>query len=46
MRLQGYEIEEIAAELKCSEATVNRKVRHIKDRMKQLWPELPDAATS
>jgi RNA polymerase sigma-70 factor (ECF subfamily) len=42
MRLQGYEIEEIADALKRSTATINRKVRHIKDRMKQLWPELPD----
>jgi RNA polymerase sigma-70 factor, ECF subfamily len=42
MRLQGYEIEEIAAALKRSTATINRKIRHIKDRMKQLWPELPD----
>lgn len=42
MRLQGYEIEEIAADLKCSTATINRKIRNIKDRMKQLWPELPE----
>jgi len=42
MRLQGYEIGEIAAALKCSTATINRKIRNIKDRMKQLWPELPD----
>ncbi|HTU88794.1 MAG TPA: ECF-type sigma factor [Gemmataceae bacterium] len=42
MRLQGYEIEEIAGALKCSTATINRKIRSIKDRMKQLWPELPD----
>jgi len=42
MRLQGYEIEEIAAALKLSTATINRKIRNIKDRMKQLWPELPD----
>ncbi len=42
MRLQGYEIEEIAAALKCSAATINRKIKQIKDRMKQLWPELPD----
>jgi RNA polymerase sigma-70 factor (ECF subfamily) len=42
MRLQGYEIEEIAAVLKLSTATINRKIRNIKDGMKQLWPELPD----
>jgi RNA polymerase sigma-70 factor, ECF subfamily len=42
MRLQGYEIGEIAVALRWSEATVNRKIRLIKDRMKQLWPELPD----
>lgn len=42
MRLQGYEIEEIAVALKRSTATINRKIRHIKDRMKHLWPELPD----
>jgi RNA polymerase sigma-70 factor (ECF subfamily) len=42
MRLQGYEIEEIASALQRSTATVNRKIRQIKDRMKQLWPELPD----
>lgn len=42
MRLQGYEIEEIAAALKRSTATINRKIRNIKDHMKQLWPELPD----
>jgi RNA polymerase sigma factor (sigma-70 family) len=42
MRLQGYEIEEIASALERSTATINRKIRHIKDRMKQLWPELPD----
>jgi RNA polymerase sigma factor (sigma-70 family) len=29
MRLQGYEIGEIAATLKCSEATINRKIRQI-----------------
>jgi RNA polymerase sigma-70 factor (ECF subfamily) len=42
MRLQGYEIEEIAVALKRSTATINRKLRHIKDRMKYLWPELPE----
>jgi RNA polymerase sigma factor (sigma-70 family) len=42
MRLQGYEIKEIGVALKCTEATVNRKIRHIKDRLKELWPELPD----
>lgn len=42
MRLQGYEIAEIAVALKCSTATINRKIKQIKDRMKQLWPELPD----
>jgi RNA polymerase sigma-70 factor (ECF subfamily) len=42
MRLQGYEIEEIAVALKRSTATINRKIRHIKDRMKHLWPELPE----
>lgn len=41
-RLQGYEIGEIAAALQCSGATINRKIRQIKDRMRQLWPELPD----
>jgi RNA polymerase sigma factor (sigma-70 family) len=42
MRLQRYEIGEIAVALKCSEATINRKIRQIKDRMNQLWPELSD----
>jgi RNA polymerase sigma factor (sigma-70 family) len=42
MRLQGYEIEEIAVAMKCSTATINRKIKMIKDRMKQLWPELPE----
>jgi DNA-binding NarL/FixJ family response regulator len=42
MRLQGYEVDEIAAALKLSTATINRKLRHIKDRMKYLWPELPE----
>ncbi len=42
MRLQGYEIGEIAVALKSSMATINRKIKQIKDRMKQLWPELPD----
>ena len=41
MRLQGYEIKEIAVALNCTEATINRKIRNIKDRMKELWPELP-----
>lgn len=41
MRLQGYEIEEIAVALKRSTATINRKIRHIKDRINELWPELP-----
>lgn len=41
MRLQGYEIKEIAAAVNCTEATINRKIRNIKDRMKELWPELP-----
>lgn len=42
MRLQGYEIGEIAVALQCSAATIHRKIRTIKDRMKKLWPELPD----
>jgi RNA polymerase sigma-70 factor (ECF subfamily) len=42
MRLQGYEVDEIAAALKLSTATINRKIRNIKNRMKRLWPELPD----
>ncbi|HTU16629.1 MAG TPA: sigma-70 family RNA polymerase sigma factor [Gemmataceae bacterium] len=42
MRLQGYEIKEIAAALKCTEATINRKIRTIKDRMRVLCPQLPD----
>ena len=42
MRLQGYEIEEIAVALKCSTATINRKIRFIKDRLKEVCPELPD----
>jgi RNA polymerase sigma-70 factor (ECF subfamily) len=40
MRLQGYEIEEMAVALKCSTTTIHRKIRCIKDRAKQLWPEL------
>lgn len=42
MRLQSYEIEEIAMALKCSTATINRKIKQIKDRMRELWPELLD----
>ncbi len=42
MRLQGYEIGEIAVALKCSAATINRKIRYIKDHMNQVWPELSD----
>jgi RNA polymerase sigma factor (sigma-70 family) len=42
MRLQGYEIKEITAALRCTEATINRKIRRIKDRMKELWPELAE----
>lgn len=40
MRLQGYEIREIAVALQCSEATIHRKIRNIKDRLKELCPEL------
>lgn len=40
MRLQGYEIKEIATALKSTETTINRKIRQIKDRMRELWPEL------
>lgn len=42
LRLQGHEIKEIAAALQCTEATINRKMRHIKDRLKELCPELLD----
>ncbi|MHB1423066.1 MAG: sigma-70 family RNA polymerase sigma factor [Gemmataceae bacterium] len=42
MRLQGHEINEIAAAMKCSESTISRKVRSIKDRLKELCPELVD----
>lgn len=41
MLLQGYAIREIATALQCSAATIHRKIRQIKERMKQLWPELP-----
>jgi RNA polymerase sigma factor (sigma-70 family) len=40
MRLQGHEIREIAVALQCSEATIHRKIRTIKDRLKELCPEL------
>lgn len=42
MRLQGYEIKEIAGVLHCTEATVHRKIRHLKDRLRKICPELPD----
>jgi RNA polymerase sigma-70 factor, ECF subfamily len=42
MRLQGYEIKEIGAALNCTEATVHRKIRHLKDRLRKICPELPD----
>jgi RNA polymerase sigma-70 factor, ECF subfamily len=42
MRLQGYEIKEIAGALHCTEATIHRKIRHLKDRLKKICPELSD----
>jgi RNA polymerase sigma factor (sigma-70 family) len=38
MRLQGYQIKEMAAELDCTETTVFRKLQRIKERLQQLCP--------
>lgn len=40
MRLQGYEIKEIAAALTCTAVTIHRKIRNIKDRLKEICPDL------
>ena len=42
MRLQGHDSREIAVALQCSEATIHRKIRSIKDRLRELCPELSD----
>lgn len=38
MRLQGYQIKEMAAELNCTDTTIYRKLERIKKRLHQLCP--------
>jgi RNA polymerase sigma-70 factor (ECF subfamily) len=35
LRLQGYKVREIARQLGCTEVTVSRKLRHIRDRLRR-----------
>jgi RNA polymerase sigma factor (sigma-70 family) len=41
LRLQGYEVREIAEQLRCTQVTVQRKIKHIKERLKRLCPPTP-----
>jgi RNA polymerase sigma factor (sigma-70 family) len=42
LRLRGYEVREIAEQLGCTRVTVQRKIKHIKERLGKLCP--PDAS--
>ena len=41
LRLQGYHLEEIAAELKCSERTVRRALERVKGQLEKRYGENP-----
>jgi RNA polymerase sigma factor (sigma-70 family) len=41
MRLQGYQVQEIARRLGCTEVTVFRKLKHVKSRLQRLCSAEP-----